>query len=189
MLAYIMKEAKKYSHIIMTVENGTPVLQYTLKEGDDYKKSLEYVKTGLKEILEEKKAEYKKYQLDFIKQKINNLQKAIETTSIVETKEFIRKVLKYTHSSQVYETDSAWFEFIIDEEESWAKLYENRFQVVIDSRDYPECRLTLHMHDRLKDKYYVADKLHMNPRKWGFDFDDDNVKAPFTPSEKYYPKL
>ena len=172
MLAYIMKEAKKYSHIIMTVENGTPVLQYTLKEGDDYKKSLEYVKTGLKEILEEKKAEYQKYKLD-----------------IVETKEFIQKVLKYTHSSQVYETDSSWFEFIIDEEESWTKLYENRFQVVIDSRDYPECRLTLHMHDRLKDKYYVADKLHMNPRKWGFDFDDDNAKAPFTPSEEYYPKL
>ena len=46
MLAYIMKEAKKYSHIIMTVENGTPVLQHTLKEGDDHKKSLEYIKTG-----------------------------------------------------------------------------------------------------------------------------------------------
>ena len=182
MLAYIKKEAKKYNHVIMTVENNTPVLQHELDKDENYEKALKYVKTELKKILEEEKANYQKYRLNFIQQKINNLDKAIETTSIVKTKEFIKKIIKYTHSSQVYETDPEWFDFMIDEEESWIRVYENRFEVLIDSRDYPKYRLTLHMHDKLKNKYYVANKLHSNPRKWGFDFDDDKVKAPFKPS-------
>ena len=53
--------------------------------------------------------------------------------------------------------------------------------MVTDPADYPQKDCTLYVHDTLKNKYYVSDKLRFNPQKWNFDFDDDSIKVPEMP--------
>lgn len=154
----IRKEFKNIEYVIVVMIENFPQLQGKIKKGEDYKEKLEEVKKKLKG-------------------KNNEL-------TIIKTKEYIKKLITYTKNATVYEMDKGIWESIEETYENTVEicLVENRFEVMVQiPEDYPYIDCELCVHDTLKDKYYISDKLRFNPKKWNFDFDDDNLKAPKMP--------
>lgn len=154
----IRKEFKNIEYVIVVMIENFPQLQGKIKKGEDYKEKLEEVKKKLKG-------------------KNNEL-------TIIKTKEYIKKLITYTKNATVYEMDKGIWESIEETYENTVEicLVENRFEVMVQiPEDYPYIDCELCVHDTLKDKYYISDKLRFNPKKWNFDFDDDNLKAPEMP--------
>lgn len=154
----IRKEFKNVEYVIVVMIEDFPQLRAKIKKGENYKEKLEQVKKKLKG-------------------KNNEL-------TIIKAKEYIKKLITYTKNATVYEMDKGIWESIEETYENTVEicLVENRFEVMVQiPEDYPYIDCELCVHDTLKDKYYISDKLRFNPKKWNFDFDDDNLKAPEMP--------
>lgn len=155
----IKKEFKNVEYVIVMMIENFPQLQGTIKKGESNKEELEEIKKELKE-------------------------KNIKSLTIIKTKEYIKKLITYTKNATVYEMDKGNWEDIIETHEYTAETYliGNRFEVMVQKpEDYPYKDCELCVHDTLKEKYYISDKLRFNPKKWNFDFDNDNLKAPEMP--------
>lgn len=180
LLKYKIAEAKEHTHVIMTIEEGQPILQIKLNNNDNYEVILKVIKNWIQNKIQKEKEKYQQTKQEKMLKTISVLEKAYENTKIVTTKEYVRKLIKYTKNSPVYEIDendyvallSCWDEYYDQYD------YEDRFAVQVHNTHFPEYKNTMYMYDRLKNKFYISDKLHANPRKWNFDFDDNSLKAP-----------
>ena len=180
LLKYEMTKAKEHNNVIMTVEKGKPILQLMLNNDDNYEVLLEKVKNYIKEKIQKEKEKYQQNKQVKVLKNITILEKAYKNTKIVTTKEYLKKLFEYTKTSTVYEIEendyiallSCWDEYYDQYE------YEDRFAVQVENTQFPQHNITIYMYDKLKHKFYISDKIHANPRKWNFDFDDNSLKAP-----------
>ena len=171
----IMKQYKDVEYIIVTMDEEKPILYGKIKKGENHKEKLEQV---IKELKNKKPKQYNgSLNTYFIY--VDN--KGItEKLTIIKTREYIKKLISYTKNSTVYAIDKSEWEDIEEayeytQEQCWVG---NRFTIMItDPERYPEKDCELCVHDTLKDKYYISDKMRFNPKKWNFDFNDDNLKA------------
>lgn len=176
---------KKTYYAIMAYLGNKPVLGGVEADEKEAQKTLKVLRRKAWNILRRAKQEYKKEANADNLKNIKEIKNYIKTIKIVGYRDYEKAVIKYTQKTPVYETDLTWFDFIESQgepEDVTIETFEDRFEVLIDSRDYPVYRQALYLHDKKTDKYYMSNKLHMNPRKWGFDFDNENIKAPFKPS-------
>lgn len=172
-------------YAIMAQLKNKPILEGIEVDEKEAQESLKVLKKKAWNILRRAKQKYKKTTNVDNLENIKEIKNYIKTIKIVRYKDYEKAVIKYTQKAPVYETDITWFDFIESQgepEDVTIETFEDRFDVLIDSRDYPVYRQALYIHDRKTDKYYMSEKLHMNPRKWNFDFDNENIKAPFKPS-------
>lgn len=172
----IMEQYKNVEYVIISMDEEKPLEYGRIFKGENCEEKLEQIK---KQILNQKAKKYNgNLEITFI---ASNKEEITKSLSIVKTKEYIKKLIKYTKNSTVYAIDKDDWR---DTEEAYDYTAEKcliakRFEIMVtDPADYPQKDCTLYVHDTLKNKYYVSDKLRFNPQKWNFDFDEDNIKAP-----------
>lgn len=173
------------NYAVITKKGNKPIPQEIEINEEDAEKTLKCLKQKAWNDLKEAKRKYKKTADKILLKRIKVIKNNIKTIQIIEYKKLEKALIKYTQKTPVYETDLIWFDFVESQgepEDVEIKVFENRFEVMIDSRYYPTYRQVLYLHDKKNDKYYMSEKLHMNPRKWHFDFDNEKIKAPFKKS-------